>query len=61
MATKLTLTHEQRVELYVKIIESGLKKVPLTDFSVAYMRAKAPSKPELNALNAALLQMGWEK
>jgi hypothetical protein len=60
MATKLTLTHEQRVELYVKIIREKLGG-PLTDFNVALMRTKCPSQVELDALNAALLQLGWQR
>jgi hypothetical protein len=60
MATKLTLTHEERVKLYVKIFnEHGPK--PLTEFNVALMRNAAPSQPELDALNDALKQLGWEK
>lgn len=59
MATRLTLTHEERVALYVKIIEG--KKLTLSDFNVALMRNGAPSKVELDALNDALLQLGWER
>lgn len=61
MATKLTLTHEARVQLYMDIINRGLKGAPLTDFNVALMRAKAPSQPELNALNDALKTLGWQR
>lgn len=60
MATKLTLTHEQRVDLYVNIIQLRMKG-PMTDFNVALMREKAPSKPELDALNDALKKLGWER
>jgi hypothetical protein len=58
--TKLTLTHEQRVQLYTDIIQTKLKS-GLNDFIVATMRNKAPSQVELDALNAALVQLGWEK
>lgn len=57
---KGTITQEQRVELYVDIIRKRLGG-PLTDFNVALMRAKAPSAPELEALNLALKKLGWEK
>lgn len=60
MATKLTLTHEQRVQLYVDIIQKRLGG-PLTDFNVALMRTKAPSQVELDALNAALVKLGWQR
>lgn len=60
MATKLTLTHEARVQLYVDIINTKLKG-PLTDFNVALMRAKSPSQVELDALNDALKKLGWER
>ena len=60
MATLLTLSHAERVDLYVEIIKTKLQG-PLNDFIVAAMRARAPSQIELDALNAALLQMGWER
>ena len=60
MATKLTLSHEERVALYVDIIRTKLKG-PLTDFNVALMRAKSLSQVELDALNDALKKMGWER
>lgn len=58
MAARLTLTHAERVALYVKIIES--KQLALSDYTVALMRNGAPSKPELDALNLALVQLGWQ-
>lgn len=54
------MTHEERVELYVKIIKNGLS-LPLTEFKVNYMRNAAPSPPELAALNDALAQLGWQR
>lgn len=57
---KIPLTHEERVKLYVGIIQANLKG-PLTDFNVAYMRNRAPTQPELDALNDALKQLGWER
>lgn len=60
MTTQLTLTHEERVKLYVKIIETRAPK-PLTDFMVARMRNAAPSEPEMLALNEALVQVGWPR
>lgn len=62
MDTKTPLTHAQRVALYVKIIQQNLlPKSPLTDFNVALMRNNARSQAEMDALNAALLQLGWQK
>lgn len=57
---KGTLTHDQRVALYMDIIRTRMPG-PLTDYNVALMRAKAPSQPELDALNAALVKLGWQK
>lgn len=57
---KGTLTHKGRVALYVEIINTKLQG-PLTDFIVSYMRARAPSQEELNALNDALREVGWER
>lgn len=57
---KGTITHDQRVALYVDIIKTRLGG-PLTDYNVALMRAKAPSQPELDALNDAIKQMGWQR
>lgn len=59
---KGTITQEQRVALYVRIIQENLlPKGPLTEFTVNLIRAKAPSQAELDACNAALKQCGWEK
>lgn len=59
MHTKAPLTHEQRTELYVRIIKEKLGV--LTEFNVAYMRNNTPGQKEMDALNAALLQLGWQK
>ena len=59
---KGTITLEQRVALYVRIItENILPKRVLTEHTVALMRNKAPSAAELAALNSALAQLGWVK
>lgn len=60
MATRLVLSHEARVDLYVNIIKAKLPG-PLTEYNVALMRNAAPSVPEMEALNEALVKMGWEK
>ena len=60
-AIKKPYTHEERVELYVKIITLKLGAAGLTDFNVAYMRNAAPSKVEADALNDALLKLGWQR
>lgn len=52
------LTHEQRTALYVKILRD--QAPPLNEFTVGYMRAKAPNQKALDALNAALIQVGWK-
>lgn len=57
---KKTMTHQERVALYVRILEAKMPK-PLTDFSVAYVRNAAPSREELSAINEALFQMGWKR
>lgn len=57
MATRLTLTHVQRIELYVKLITE--RALPLTPYKVALMRNAAPSQAELDALNSALQQLEW--
>ena len=54
------MTHQERVELYVKIIKTKLK-LPLTEFKVNYMRNAAPTPHELAALNEALAQLGWQR
>ena len=54
------MNHEARVALYVKIIKTKLKG-PLNEFAVALMRNAAPSKQELDALNDALIQLGWKR
>lgn len=59
MTTRLTLSHVQRIELYVNIITQ--KGLPLTEYKVALMRNSAPSLIELEAINEALKQLGWEK
>jgi hypothetical protein len=57
-----TLTQEQRVELYVKILrEKFIPKGHMNEFGVAYLRNAAPTQIEMDALNAALLQLGWQK
>lgn len=60
MTQKQPLTHEQRVALYVDIIKTRLPG-PLTDFNVALMRTKSPGQKELDALNDALKQLGWQR
>ncbi len=60
-AIKKPYTHEERVDLYVKIITQKMGAAGLTDFNVAYMRNAAPSKPQLDALNDALLKLGWTR
>lgn len=59
MTTKTLMSHEERVQLYVRIIES--QKLTLSDYNVALMRNGAPGQRELDALNAALVQLGWER
>ena len=53
------MTHTDRVALYKKIIAD--KKVQLTEFNVALMRAKAPNQAAMDALNAALKELGYER
>jgi len=60
MNTNTPLTPEQRVDLYVKIITEKMKGT-LTDFNVAYMRNQSPGQKELDALNGALVKLGWQK
>lgn len=54
------MTHAERVQLYVKIINAKLT-LPLTEFKVNYMRNAAPTPHELAALNDALAQLGWQR
>lgn len=57
-----TLTQEQRIELYVKILkEKFIPKGLMNDFGIAYLRNAAPTAIELEALNTALTQCGWQK
>lgn len=53
-----TMTHQERVDLYVKIIEAKVK-LPLTQFKVDYMRNASPGEKEMLALNEALGRLGW--
>lgn len=59
MTVKTLMSHEERVQLYVRIIES--QKLTLSDYNVALMRNGAPGQRELDALNDALKQLGWER
>ena len=54
------MTHAERVDLYVKIIKAKLS-MPLTDFKVAYLRNAAPGQKEMDALNDALIKLGWQR
>jgi hypothetical protein len=51
-------THKDRVALYKKIITD--KKVVLSDFTVALMRNAAPGQLELDAINDAVKELGWQ-
>lgn len=52
-------THIELVALYKKIIL--MKKVILDDFTVAAMRNAAPGQREMNALNDALKELGYQR
>ena len=54
------MTHQQRVALYVRIINTKLTQ-GLNINTVAHMRRAAPSQIELCALNDALRQLGWDQ
>ena len=54
------MTHQQRVALYVRIINTKLTQ-GLNTNAVAYLRRAAPSQIELRALNDALRQLGWNQ